>query len=149
MIFIILIALSLILLGGFFVLVGFERSRGLRIAGVWRNKLDAKVARTAFIVNHVDWGAFVRHLLGSAAERIAHDVAHTVLKIVRTAERFLTRAVKYLRMRRGLAVEEEPEEEVGPIQARVLKLKSAVRNARTASRKPSRASKPVAEDEAR
>lgn len=146
MIFIILIALSMILLGGFFVLVGFERSRGLRIAGIWRNKLDAKVAKTAFIVNHVDWGAFVRHLLGTAAERIAHDVAHTVLKIVRTAERLLTRAVKYLRMRRGLTVEEEPEEEVGPIQARVLKLKSAVRNARTASRRPARAPKPPVQE---
>ena len=102
MIYLILIGLSLALFGGFLVLVSFERSRGLRVAGEVRNKLDKKVARATFIAQHVDWGAFLRHLVGSAAERTAHDIAHSILRFVRTTERLLTRFVKYLRERRGM-----------------------------------------------
>ena len=128
MIYLILIGISLALLGAFLVLVSFERSRGLRVAGELRNTLDKKVARAAFIAQHVDWGAFVRHLVGSAAERTAHDLAHSVLRFVRTAERLLTRFVKYLRERRGMPTE-EPGEDQGGFQKVFGKMRTAVRSA--------------------
>jgi hypothetical protein len=137
MLYLILIGISLILFGGFLMLASFERRRGMRIAGVWRNKLDAKVARMAFIASHVDWGAFVKHLVGTALERVLHDAAHVVLRVVRTIERLLTRAVKSLRERRGiLPAEDEREGEETPFQAGVQKMRAALRNARIASRKP-------------
>lgn len=128
MIYLILIGLSLALFGGFLVLVSFERSRGLRVAGAVRNRLDKKVARAAFIAQHVDWGAFTKHLVGSAAERTAHDIAHSILRFVRTAERLLTRIVKRLRERRGIPVEDTGEE-TGTLQRTIRKVRSAVRSA--------------------
>ncbi|HWH16488.1 MAG TPA: hypothetical protein VNU25_02820 [Candidatus Paceibacterota bacterium] len=133
MLYLILIGISLALLGAFLVLVSFERSRGLRVAGEFRNTLDKKVARAAFIAQHVDWGAFVRHLVGSAAERTAHDLAHSVLRFVRTTERLLTRFVKYLRERRGMPVEESHEDQTA-FQKAFSKVRTAVRGA--ATRKP-------------
>lgn len=135
MIFIILIALSLILLGGFLLLVSFERGRGLRIMGAWRNTLDRKVARATFIARHVDWGAFVKHLASTASERVLHDAAHLVLRVVRSVERLLTRAVRSLRERRGVPVEEETEGKANAFQASLLKVRTALRNARRAARK--------------
>lgn len=139
MLYLILIAISLILFGGFLMLASFERRRGLRIMGKLRNRLDAKVSRGMFILTHVDWGAFVRHLAGTALERVLHDIAHFILKFVRTTERLLTRAVKKLRERRGMqAPLENEEEKENPIQAGLQKVRSALRNARAASRKPRR-----------
>lgn len=110
------------------VLVSFERSRGLRVAGEVRNKLDKKVARATFIAQHVDWGAFLRHLVGSAAERTAHDIAHSILRFVRTTERLLTRFVKYLRERRGMPIEEAHEDQ-NTLQRALGKFRTAVRSA--------------------
>jgi hypothetical protein len=139
MLFIILIAVSLILLGGFLLLVSFERGRGLRIMGDWRNSLDRKVGRAAFVASHVDWGAFVKHLASTFTERVLHDVAHLVLRLVRIMERLLTRIVKSLRERRGIpALEDEAEGKANPFQASVLKVRTALRNARRAARKPAR-----------
>lgn len=129
MLYAILIALSLILFGGFFVLVAFERKRGLRVAGMLRNKLDKRVARIAFIVRHVDWGAFVKHLTSSTTERILHDIAHGILRFVRTTERLLTRLVKTLRERRGIPAE-EPEEGMSPLAAGLRKMRAALRSSR-------------------
>ncbi|MES2931716.1 MAG: hypothetical protein V4682_03410 [Patescibacteria group bacterium] len=140
MLYLILIGLSLILFGGFIALTAFERRRGLRVAGIYRNKLDAKVSRAAFIATHVDWGAFTKHLLGTVLERVLHDVAHFVLRIVRTTERLLTRTVKALRERRGITVplETEGEEKPGILQTSAHRVRVALRNARAASRKPAR-----------
>jgi hypothetical protein len=139
MIFLILIALSLILLGGFLLLVSFERGRGLRIMGAWRNSLDRKVARAAFIASHVDWGAFVKHLASTATERVLHDTAHLVLRFVRTMERLLTRTVKSLRERRGIpALEDETEGKANAFQAGLLRVRAALRSARLAARKQPR-----------
>lgn len=135
MLYLILIGIALILFGGFLVLVSFERSRGLRVAGMFRNALDARVARISFIATHVDWGAFIKHLLGTVFERVLHDAAHLVLQAVRTVERVLTREVKSLRERRGIMPSESTKEE-HPFQARVQKIQAALRSARRASRKP-------------
>lgn len=137
MLYLILIAVSLILLGGFLVLVSIERKRGLRVAGALRNRLDAKVSRVAFIVQHVDWGAFVKHLVGTVFERVAHDIAHGVLRAVRFVERLLTRTVRQLRARRGMPVDVE-EEDTGVLRTGINRVRQALRNARAASRKPAR-----------
>lgn len=143
MLYIILIGLSLILFGGFITLTAFERKRGLRVAGVYRNKLDTKVSRAAFVASHVDWGAFTRHLLGTVLERVLHDVAHFVLRFVRTTERLLTRTVKGLRERRGITVplESEGDEKPGILQTGAHRIRAALRSARAASRKPMRVKK--------
>lgn len=140
MTYIILIIVSLVLLGGFLLLARFEQKRGLRVAGAYRNRLDAKVSRATFILTHVDWGAFVRHLAGTALERVLHDIAHSILRIVRTAERLLTRAVKGLRERRGIVapLDTEAEGKENPLKAGIKKIQTALRNARAASRKPRR-----------
>ncbi len=139
MAYLIIIGVSLILFGGFLLLTAFERGRGLRVAGVLRNALDAKVARATFIATHVDWGAFVKHLLGTVFERVLHDVAHFVLKLVRTTERLLTRTVKYLRARRGITtpLESEADEPSGTLQAGIQRVRAALRSARIAARKQS------------
>ena len=140
MLYLILIILSLLLFGGFLMLTNFERKRGLRVVGAWRNALDAKVSRATFIATHVDWGAFSRHLAGTFLERVLHDIAHTILRFVRTTERLLTRAVKYLRARRGITapLETEGEEKPSALQEGLHRVRSALRNARNASRKPAR-----------
>ena len=146
MTYIILIIVSLVLFGGFLALAGFEQKRGLRVAGAYRNRLDAKVSRATFIVTHVDWGAFVRHLAGTAFERMLHDVAHFILKLVRTTERLLTRAVKGLRERRGISTSiDSDEEKENPFSAGVQKVRTALRNARAASRKPAHRKAPETE----
>ncbi|KND47567.1 MAG: hypothetical protein AB199_04000 [Parcubacteria bacterium C7867-004] len=110
MLYLILIGLSLILFGGFLLLTAFERSRGMRMAGIARNRLDAHMARLSFIIAHVDWSAFAKHLAGSLASRVMHDVTHAILVLVRSLERILTRTVKGLREKRenpgAVAVEE-------------------------------------------
>lgn len=147
MLYIILIGLTLILFGGFIMLTAFERKRGLRVAGVYRNKLDTKVSRAAFVASHVDWGAFTRHLLGTVLERVLHDVAHFVLRFVRTTERLLTRTVKGLRERRGITVplENEGDGKPGILQTSVHRIRTALRSARVAARKPLRRKLPEAE----
>lgn len=147
MLYIILIGVSLILFGGFIVLTAFERKRGLRVAGVYRNKLDAKVSRVMFIATHVDWGAFTRHLLGTVLERVLHDAAHFVLRLVRTTERLLTRTVKALRERRGITVplESEGNEKPGILQEGAHRIRVALKSARAAARKPARRKRPEVE----
>lgn len=140
MTYLILIAISLILLGGFLLLTAFERGRGLRVAGNLRNRFDAKVARVSFIVRHVDWGAFVKHLAATVFERAAHDIAHTVLLLVRSLERLLTRTVKYLRARRGdIAALAEEEPDSGRLDRAVMHVREAFRKARAAARGKRRA----------
>ncbi len=117
------------------MLVAFERGRGLRVAGAWRNALDKKVSRASFVLTHVDWGAFLKHLTGTALERVTHDVAHAILQFVRVTERFLTRTVRTLRERRGVAVEEDGEEQGGPLARGIERVRSALRNARRDFRK--------------
>lgn len=139
MLYLILIAVSLILLGGFLMLTAFERGRGLRIAGAWRNRFDKQVARASFIMRHVDWGAFVKHLMETVTERVLHDVAHAVLRIVRRTERLLTRTVKSLRERRGLRTPESEESTKETfLQKGVTRVWTALQRARAASRKPAR-----------
>ncbi len=130
MIYAILIGIAALLLGGFLMLAAFERNRGLRVAGAVRNKLDKRVARLAFVATHVDWGAFLRHLTGTALERVLHDIAHGILQFVRISERFLTRTVRTLRERRGIESPEEEESEGNPLSRGIERVRTALRNSR-------------------
>jgi len=100
MAYLIAILISFVLLGGFLALTRFETGRGVRFFGGMRSKLDSRVEKTAFVLQHVDWSAVIAELVRSITARVIHDVAHATLIIVRILERMLTRVVKYLRSRR-------------------------------------------------
>lgn len=140
MIYFSLIGLSLMLLGGFLVLVALEQRHGFRIAGTGRAWLDRKVARASFVAAHVDWGAFLRYLASTAVERVLHDAAHGILRLVRMTERMLTRAVKRLRERRGILVplEDAQEGKANPVSARLERIRAALYRARDAARREPR-----------
>ncbi|MBU2104090.1 hypothetical protein KKD81_01750 [Patescibacteria group bacterium] len=130
MIYLILIAVSLALFGGFLILTAFEKKRGLRVAGKLRNSIDARTSRTLFIVSHVDWSAFIKHLVVSVSERVAHDIAHSVLGLVRAAERLLTRAVKSLRERRGIESSLEDTQEAKPLEKLLMRMRKTINTRR-------------------
>lgn len=112
MTYLISILVPLALLALFLLLVTYEERRGARVVLPGpRQALDLKVARAAFIVRHVDWGAFTNDVLRSGTERILHDLAHTSLIIVRALERALTRLVRTLRARRDMPLFPAREEE--------------------------------------
>ena len=94
------ILLSIILLSAFLALTRYETTHGVRFFGQLRGRFDERVGKAFFVVRHVDWSAFLAHMTRTGAARIAHDLAHTSLIIVRIIERVLTRIVKYLRTRR-------------------------------------------------
>ena len=98
--YVIAILVTSLFLFGFLLLTLLEGRRGTRFFSRSRYRLDTKVSRTMFIVEHVDWGAFGAHLAKTTLEIVAHDLAHASLMAVRSIERFLTRAVRALRMRR-------------------------------------------------
>lgn len=100
MAYLIAIFASIALLAGFLALTRFEAVHGTRVLGSVRRRLDTRAERVGFVVSHVDWAAFTNHMVRTAAARIAHDLAHATLLVVRVLERMLTRFVKYLRSRR-------------------------------------------------
>ena len=95
---------TLVLLGAFFVLVGYEERRGIRVFASARTRLDQQVVRLAFIFTHVDFGAFFLDEMHRFAVRLGHDVAHVSLLMVRAAERLLTRTIRHLRTQRAVDV---------------------------------------------
>lgn len=92
------------LLASFFVLVGYEERRGIRVFASARTRFDQQVARFAFIIAHVDFGAFFLDEMHRFGVRFGHDVAHISLLVVRATERLLTRAIRHLRTRRSVDV---------------------------------------------
>lgn len=84
----------------FFLTVIFvERKRNKRFFSVTRNRFDARVSRMGYVIEHIDWGAFLNHVFKLSIEKVAHDVVHGTLLAVRTIERTLTRAIRVLRER--------------------------------------------------
>jgi len=95
-----IVGISCTLLGGFIILTALERRHG-RVLGTIRSAMDKRVAYVVYIIRHIDWSSFVKHLITTVGERILHDTAHVSLVLVRSIERFLTRAVRSLRERRA------------------------------------------------
>lgn len=113
------------LLSGFLALTHFETVRGTRFFAPMRAKMDERTEKAVFVVRHVDWGAFANHLMKTGAARVAHDVAHGILVVVRVAERILTRVVKYLRTRRQEAA-------TVPLERRRFSMKGMLEQMRSA-----------------
>lgn len=83
----------------FFVIVVIERRRGHRYFDTVRRKLDADTSRMFYVLEHVDWPAFFAHITKVSLERIAHDMVHGTLILIRAVEKSLTRAIRVLRER--------------------------------------------------
>jgi len=103
--YLIAILITVLLFAGFMALTSIERRRGTRYFEGERADLDRTVRRAAFVFEHVDFGSFLRHLVVSTLETLAHEIAHLTLLAVRFLERSLTRAVKNLRGRRAVPSE--------------------------------------------
>lgn len=91
------IAVGLLLL--YVVVLVIERKRGKRFFSESRARFDARVSRVLYIIKHIDWGAFFGHLFKLSLEKVAHDIVHGTLLMVRTMERTLTKAIRALRER--------------------------------------------------
>jgi hypothetical protein len=96
-----LIAIALI--GSFLALSVIEQKRGARVFAKERARLDQETERALFILNHVDFAAYLREESQRFAERVGHDLAHFFLRAVRTAERLLTQLVRYFRTRQEVS----------------------------------------------
>jgi hypothetical protein len=91
--------IALALLVGFVALTAYEERRGVRLFAQARSGLDARIARIAYVLAHVDLQAFVREELRRTAKRLGHFLVALSLRAVRTIERLLTRLIMYLRTR--------------------------------------------------
>ena len=121
--YLIAIGVSFLAFGLFLVLTAVEGKTGKRMLRGTRENFDAKVARVAYIIRHVDWGAFVTHTAKALAERIAHDVVHGVLLAVRSTERVLTRLIRVLRERVALRTTPSERTEGLSLRERVAKFR--------------------------
>jgi hypothetical protein len=108
MFYLLLIAITLFLFLAFMALTLTEARTGVRMLAVPRARLDNWVTRTSFIMEHVNWGEFIAHLVRSLAARVAHDLVQWTLFGVRFAERQLTRAMRYLRNTRPNVLAPQP-----------------------------------------
>jgi len=111
-VYLIFVLVTLALLVGFFVLTSSEQRRGQRAFAPERDRLDKNVARIEFIIEHVDFGAFLRDEIRRMAGHLGHAIAHLSLQAIRTTERLLTRLVRHLRTRH--AIESTPRETARP-----------------------------------
>jgi hypothetical protein len=85
---------------GFLLVTRYEHARGARFVEGYRSALDARARKIEFIARHVDWGELIAHTSRTYLEEAAHEIATRSLMLVRSFERFLTRAVRVLRTRK-------------------------------------------------
>jgi hypothetical protein len=106
--YLLLISITIFMFLAFMALTLMEVRTGTRFLAVPRAHLDQWVSRASFIMEHVNWSEFLAHLVQSLAARIAHDIVHWTLIVVRFAERQLTRAMRYLRNSRPNVLAPQP-----------------------------------------
>lgn len=123
--YLITILASLLLLTGFVAWSWLETRQGFRVLAGPRRRLDSKVARTVFVIQHIDWAAFFAHVARASAERIAHDAVHATLIVVRTIERMLTRNIRSLRERVQANVPEEAPVEGSQLIAMLVRFRKS------------------------
>jgi hypothetical protein len=126
MFYLLLISIGLFSFLAFMALTLAEARTGVRILGRSRAQLDQQIERASFIVGHVNWSDFLSHLVQSIVARIAHDIAHWSLIVVRFIERQLTRIVRYLRDRRPNVLAPKPSR-VSPLTQTVQYLRKTLR----------------------
>jgi len=97
MTYLIAVLVSVALLVGFSILTFFESRNSVRLFRAPRERFDAAVAHTEFIVTHIDLLAFVRETFRQGMNRTGHVLAHFSLQAVRAIERVLTRLVRHFR----------------------------------------------------
>ena len=119
------IIVTSLLFFGFLLLTYYESRHGVRFFAGARYKLDRKMARLGFLIEHVDWGAFTAHLTKTSLNTVAHDTAHASLMLVRAVERFLTRTVSALRRSRDAT-----------LPGTAARLESGIANLRSGLRRP-------------
>lgn len=114
-----------------------EGKRHTRMFAGWRDRFDVRVNRASFIIQHVDWGAFLTDVTRTFLERALHDVAHASLIAVRFLERILTRTVRTLRMRRQeqLPAAPLPAPKASLLTETVTYLKTTLRKTRRTPKK--------------
>jgi hypothetical protein len=112
-----------LLLTAFLVLTWVETSKGARLLSGTRMRMDRHISRATYIVRHIDWGGFFSHVLKLSFERVAHDLVHAVLLVVRTVERTLTRAIRTLRERVALRTSGDVPVEGSSLVATVSKFR--------------------------
>lgn len=96
-----LILATIVLLAGFVALTVYEKEHEVRFLRERRERLDRVVERAVFIIEHVDFAAFLRDEIHHLARRVGHDVVNLSLQIVRAIERLLTRLVRHFRARQA------------------------------------------------
>lgn len=131
--YLIAILIPFLLLIVFLALTVFEARSGRRVLAARRYAFDAKVSRYAFIIAHVDWGAFSADIVRTWIERATHDIAHGALIAVRALERTLTRVVRTLRSRQEAPVL-PPKAEIEPVTS-IERITTTVRKAVHRSRR--------------
>jgi hypothetical protein len=102
MLYLAFVLVSVFLFAGFLWLTRFEAARGAKLFADKRATLDAEAERIETAILHIDLSHFLRMGVRALIARVAHDIAHATLLIVRFVERTLTRAVRSLRERRTL-----------------------------------------------
>lgn len=94
------ILIAALLLIGFLTLTWYEERQGRRLVlAPTRSRLDQRLSRVQFIVEHVDLAAFVRDEIRRGMSQMGHAIVAGSLSAVRAIERLLTRLVRYLRTR--------------------------------------------------
>jgi hypothetical protein len=130
MLHLIFILVSLSLFTGFLFVTKTEAKRGTRYFAQERGVLDAEVERWADMVAHIDVATFVRTGLRALIARLAHDIAHGSLIVVRFVEKMLTRAVRALRMHNATAVISTSAQPSSDFVATMKDFKQELRNGR-------------------
>jgi hypothetical protein len=133
--YLIAILVSLLLLTSFVLWSWFETRSGFRVLAGPRRVFDRQVAKTTFVIIHIDWGAFALHVGKTTLERVAHDVVHTTLLLVRATERTLTRLIRSLRER--VARHDPPEDPIEGSQliATLIRFRKSLRKERAGADK--------------
>lgn len=98
---------TILLTASFIGLTAYEGRHAVRLFDERRAALDHVVRRVQFIIEHVDFAAFLEEAVRHLAHRIAHDSVHLSLQLVRAVERLLTRVVRSFRSREGGGVPRE------------------------------------------
>jgi hypothetical protein len=119
------ILISLLLLTSFVAWSWLETRSGFRVLAGPRARLDRQVGRTLFVLTHIDWAAFFSHVATSSAARIAHDLVHTTLLVVRATERMLTRTIRTLRERVAQSAAGEPPVEGSQLIATIVRFRKS------------------------
>lgn len=96
---------------GFVVLTVYEAEHGMRFFGERRARFDKQIGRIAFIIEHVDFAAFLYDEVRHLAHSVAHSIAHLSLQSVRAIERLLTRLVRSFRAKEASLVPRESTRE--------------------------------------